>query len=314
MAPRASWKGFLNLSMVSVPVKAYTSSNSGSQVRLNQLHAACNSRIKQKTVCPLCGDVARDDIVKGYEYAKDTYVVVDLEELEKLRSKDEGRAIRIDCFVEPSAIDPIHFSDSHYFLVPEGAAGQKPFALLRQTMVTKGLHCVAKVVLHNKEQLVLVRPVENLLCMTVLKYATQVKSTEAFKDEVAEVAISDAEVELANTLIDETTAGEFDLDVYKDEYTEKLTQLIEAKVSGEEIVEAPSAETSNVINLMEALRASVQRAQADVTPSPASQARKPASRKKAAAKESGAAQKLLADQLSKPKKKKAAARRKKKSG
>ena len=99
MPPRASWKGFLNLSLVSVPVKAYTSSNSTGSVKLNQLHNECNSRVNYKTSCPVCGDISRDQIVKGYEYAKDQYVVIDLEEMEKLRSSDEGRAIRIDKFI-----------------------------------------------------------------------------------------------------------------------------------------------------------------------------------------------------------------------
>ena len=113
MPPRASWKGFLNLSLVSVPVKAYTSSNSGGTIRLNQLHSECNSRIQQKVVCPNCGDISRDQIVKGYEYAKNQFVVIDLDELEKLRSQDESRAVRIESFISPEQIDPIYYSDTH---------------------------------------------------------------------------------------------------------------------------------------------------------------------------------------------------------
>ncbi|MBP85832.1 MAG: hypothetical protein CMJ64_03805 [Planctomycetaceae bacterium] len=193
MAPRASWKGSLNLSLVSVPVKAYSASNTGSQVRLNQLHSECNSRITQKLTCPLCGDIERSEIVKGYEYAKDQYVVVDLEELEKLREEDEGKAIKIDAFVAPESIDPIYFSESSYYLLPDNAAGQKPYELLHRSMSEKNIYCVANVVLHNKEQVVLVRPMDDLLCTTTLRYANQVKATSSFDDERVETVVSDAE-------------------------------------------------------------------------------------------------------------------------
>ena len=309
MPPRASWKGFLNLSLVSVPVKAYSSSNSGGSIRLNQLHAECNSRVNYKTSCPVCGDISRDEIVKGYEYAKDQYVVIDLEELQKLRSEDETRAIRIDKFISPSSIDPIHYSDTHYFLVPDGAAGQKPYALLLETMKRKQLSCIAQVVLHNKEQLVMVRPMENLLCMTGLKFTSQVKSVSSFEDEIADSEISDDEFALAETLIRETTEDEFDLAEYKDVYTDRLTQLIESKVSGEQIVSSPQSEVPDVVNLMEALKASV--AQAQSTGSPSTKKKAPAKQvpaKKAAKKTS---QKVLAQELANPKKKKKTTRRKK---
>lgn len=317
MAARASWKGFLNLSLVSVPVKAYSASNSGSQVRMNQLHAECNSRIKQKLTCPVCGDIERSEIVKGYEYAKDQYVVIDLDELDKLRAEDDGKAIKIDKFVRPETIDPIQFSESSYYLLPDGAAGQKPYELLHRSMSEKNLYCIANVVLHNKEQLVSVRPMDNLLCMTTLRYATQVKATSAFDDERIETVVSDAEYDLAATLIDETTAIEFDLAAYKDEYTEKLTQLIEAKVNGQEVVEAPSLEAPNVINLMDALKASVQKAQEtrDTEPAP-SLAKKKAAPKKAAPKKKTASKTktALAEELASPGKRKKPPKKKTKTG
>ncbi|MCA9211613.1 MAG: Ku protein [Planctomycetales bacterium] len=257
MAPRVTWKGFLNLSLVSVPVKAYTSSNSGGSITLNQLHAECNSRVNYKTSCPVCGDISRSDIVKGYQYAKDQYVVIDLDELEKLRTKDETRAIRIDKFVAPGKIDPVHYTDTHYYLLPDGPAGQKPYALLIAAMQVKDVECIAQVVLHNKEQLVLVRPLEGLLCMTVLKYATQVKSIEQFTDELNPVEVSDAELQLAGTLIDETTVDDLDLSEYTDVYTERLNQLIESKVEGKQLVVPPQADTPDVVDLMDALKASV---------------------------------------------------------
>lgn len=323
MPPRASWKGFLNLSLVSVPVKAYTATNTGGQIRLNQLHSVCNSRIKQPAMCSVCGEIPRDEIVKGYEYAKDQYVVLDLKELDKLRSEDEGRAIRIDAFIRPEAIDPVHYSDSNYYLVPDGPAGQKSYALFHQAMARESLHCVARVVLHNKEQLVLVRPLERLLCMTVLKYTSQVKLPAAFDDELAEAEVSDTEYELARTLVEQTTVAEFDLSSYKDEYTDKLTQLIEKKVAGEEIIGAPAVESGQVISLMDALKASVEQAASVGENSPVkvggTRKRKAVKKKTAtAARKKAAAQKsqlseLLAEELAKPKRK-TPAKRKKKSG
>ena len=324
MAPRASWKGFLNLSLVSVPVKAYSASNSGSQIRLNQLCTKCNSRIKQKIVCPVCGDLERSEIVKGYEYAKDQYVVIDLDELQKLRAEDEGKAIKIDSFIHPADLAPLYYSDSSYFLVPDGPAGQKPFALLHRAMSERTLCCVANVVLHNRDQLVLVRPLDDLLCMTVLKYSQQVKTTSAFDDELVDSNISQAEFDLATTLIAETTIERFNLEKYHDQYTSRLTTLIEAKVNGQEVVEAPTAEGPNVINLMEALKASVAKAQgASDQPSASSngtegQAKaKPTTTKRGQTKKRAAAKpdEVLADQLANPpKRKKKTANRKKRTG
>jgi DNA end-binding protein Ku len=296
MAPRSTWKGFINLSLVSVPVKAYSASESGGTIHLNQLHADCHSRIQLRTVCPSCGDVSRNDIVKGYEYAKDQYVVIDLDELENLRAEDEGKAIRIDRFIHPDQLDPLYFTETSYYLLPDGVAGQKPFALLCDAMQRKNLYCVANVVLHNKEQLVLVRPVDRVLCMTVLKHATQVKAASAFRDELGETRASKDEYKLAEALIDGTTADKFDIARYKDKYTDRLSQLIEAKVEGKELVASPRAEARPVINLMEALRASVEEIRA-----PQSKPAKIAQRKGKPAKSD--AREMLAQKLSASKKK-----------
>lgn len=290
MAPRASWKGFLNLSLVSVPVKAYSANDSAGTLRLNQLHADCNSRVNLKTVCPACGDISRKDIIKGYEYAKDQYVVIDLDEMEKLRLKDESRAIRIEKFIHPHQVDPIHFSESSYFLIPDGAPGQKPYALLREAMERKQLVCIAQVVLHNREQLVMVRPVDNMLCMTILRFSSELKSTSLFDDELSDQQLSEDEFKLAETLIDETTVDEFEIADYTDVYQERLTRLIESKVEGKELVQPPDVETAPVIDLMDALKASVERVKTS------------APRKKKVAKRGSAStsKKVLAEQLAKP--------------
>lgn len=252
MPRRASWRGFLNISLVSVPVKAYNASSSGSQVRPNQRHALCNSRIEQQTVCPLCGDIALDEIVKENDYAKDQYVVIDVDEREKLRTEDEGKSIRISAFVRPEQIDPVHYSDTNFFLVPDGSAGQKSYKLLHETMRNEELQCVANVVLHKKEQPVLVRPTERVLCMTVLKCASQVELPAAFDDEIDDSAVSEDEYALAKSLVEQNITDDFDLSQFLDA-TENVTALIEAKVKGEELVSPPAVETPQVLKLMDAL-------------------------------------------------------------
>jgi DNA end-binding protein Ku len=257
MAARSSWKGYLKLSLVSVPVKAYTATSSeGSEVRLNQLHKECNSRINYKKTCPIHGEVPSEEIVSGYEYTKGQYVVVDPTELEKLRSEDD-KAIKIDTFVDPKTLDPIYYSGKSYYLVPDGPVAQKSYAVLHQSMVDEKRYAVAQVVMHNREQTVLVRPVDNLLLMSILNLENQVTKPATFEEEVSKVEVPPQELKLAKTLIDATTTKKFDFAKYKDVYTEKLTKLIEAKVAGEEIVAAPMHEQAQIINLMDALRQSV---------------------------------------------------------
>src|SRR5262245_10845991 len=163
MAARSSWKGFLKLSLVSVPVKAYTANASGgSEIRLNQLHAECHSRINYKKTCPIHGEVPADKIVSGYEYSKGQYVVVDTDELDKLRTEDD-KAINIDTFVSPDEVDPVYSSGKTYYLVPDGPVAQKSYAVLQEAMVEMGRQAIARVVMHGKEQVVWLRPMDNLL-------------------------------------------------------------------------------------------------------------------------------------------------------
>jgi DNA end-binding protein Ku len=161
MATRSSWKGCLQLSLVCVPVKAYsTASSGGGEVHLNQLHADCHRRIQYKKTCPLHGEVSNDQIVSGYEYAQDQYVVVDPEELDRLRTEAD-KAIKIDVFIDSGAFDPLYGTGKRYYLAPDGPAGQKAYALLYHAMVEEKRYALAQVVLHGREQLVLLRPQES---------------------------------------------------------------------------------------------------------------------------------------------------------
>ena len=288
MPRSSSWKGYLRVSLVSVPVRAYTAAaTGGGRISLNQLHAECHSRIRYQKVCPIHGEISNDEIVSGYEYAKGQYVVVDPEEIESIRPHGEDRSIGVESFVPGNSVDPLYQSGRTYYLAPDGPVGQKPYQLLRDAMAESELAGIARVVLSSREQLVLVRPLGRLLVMSVLEYASQIKPPESFGDEVVEAKADRQEVQLAKRLIEGMTRDRVDLAEYKDLYTERMTALIEAKVEGKEVVAPPAAEEPAVINLMDALKKSV----AQVT-RPESKAEKPArkmagSRAKRATKKGG---------------------------
>jgi hypothetical protein len=163
--------------------------------------------------------------------------------------------------IPPDALDPIYQAGTTYYLVPDGPVGQKAFAVLRQAMLDEKRHGIGQVVLHGREHVVLVRPVDHLLAMTVLSYENQIKKPATFEDELIPVEVSNEELGLAKTLIEVSTPRRFDYSQFEDEYTEKLTKLIEAKVAGKEIVAPPVHEQAQIINLMDALKESVAKMQ-----------------------------------------------------
>jgi DNA end-binding protein Ku len=256
MAPRTSWKGFLKLSLVSVPVKAYTANNTDEEIRLNQLHGECHGRVRYKKVCEAHGELKSEDIVSGFEYAKDQYVVIDEEELAKVRRKSD-KAVSIDGFVPPEKIDPIYLAGRTYFLLPDGAAGNRPYALLVRGMLDANVVAIAQVVIAGREQLVMLRPQDGMLVMNVLNYPKRVRAATPYRDELPDEKPSASELALANTLIAASTLAEFDLLSYRDAYVENLNKLIQLKVEGREIVQAPDPEEPKILNLMEALKKSV---------------------------------------------------------
>ena len=260
MAARSSWKGFLKLSLITVPVKAFTANNTSETLRLNQLHRDCHARVKYQKVCPEHGELKSTEIVSGYEYAKDQYVVIETDELNRLRAESD-HAVRIDGFIPKDAVDPIYHAGRTYYLMPDGVAGGKAYALLHKGMVDGEVHAIAQVVIAGREQLVLVRPKDRLLTMTVLNIAKKVKAVDEFTAELGDDETSPDEMALAHTLIQASTLKDFDYSKYGDAHNEKLTELIQLKVDGQEIVQAPDHEEPKIINLMEALKASVAAAQ-----------------------------------------------------
>ena len=252
----SSWKGYLRLSLVSVPVRAYSASNPGEQFRLNQLHRDCHSRIRYQKTCPIHGEVSNDEIVSGYEYEKGQYVIIDKDEIARLRGERE-RTITIEAVVRPGTIDPLHITDKSYYLFPDGKVGEKPFALLRQALADEEQEAIGQGVLFGREELMLLRPAENVLSVTALKFAAEVAAPSEFGD-VPQHKAKKEELALTKTLLRSFAESDFSLDTYVDHYTTELKELVEAKVEGKEIiVTEEQPERPPTINLMDALKRSL---------------------------------------------------------
>jgi DNA end-binding protein Ku len=231
----------------------------GGEIHLNQLHSECHSRIRYRKVCPIHGEVPNNEIVSGYEYAKGQYVVVDPDELARIRG-DSDRAMTIDTFVPPDAIDPIYHDGRTYYLLPDGPVGQKPYAVLHRGMVEQNCHGLARAMFSGKDQIMLLRPLDRLITATMLHFEEQVRKPASFHDDLTDIEVTKEELRLAETLIEASSSDELDFSRYHDTYTQKLTELIEAKVEGKEIVAPPVEEETRVINLVDALRRSVAKA------------------------------------------------------
>jgi DNA end-binding protein Ku len=260
MALRSSWEGFLRLNLISVPVKAYSATQSGGgRIGFHQIHAKCKNRIRYQKVCPVHGEVTMDEIVSGYEVAKNQYVLIKPEELKKLRA-DADKSIDIDVFIRPEEIDPLYFTERSYYLLPSGKAGQKPYAVLQKVMADEQRFAVGAMVLSGREQMVLIRPVDQLMTATVLNYADRVKPAKAFEDEAPDEKVGADEVKLARTLIEATTEDKFDFEKYQDKYATQVLKLIERRSAGKRIAAPQHEDEPAIINLMDALRESLKEA------------------------------------------------------
>jgi DNA end-binding protein Ku len=279
------WSGAISFGLVNVPVKLY-SAVSRKTVRFHQLNAKTGHRIAQKRVDSVTGDeIAYEDIVKGYELTKERYVVITPDELDAL-DPEKSRTIDIEDFVDLEDIDPVYY-DHPYYLVPDKGA-TKAYGLLLNAMEESGKVAVARVVLRSKEQLVAIRPAPgNVLTMETMLFADEVVPPEELDDlpEAKDLKASQRELTMAQQLID-SLSSDFEPGKYRDEYREKVLELIERKASGEEIAVQPEApEPKKVPDLMAALEASLAAVKGDSTGDGQGETKKkPASRKKAAAK------------------------------
>ncbi|MDB5339594.1 MAG: ykoV 2 [Planctomycetaceae bacterium] len=258
MPPHSSWKGHLKISLASIPVQAYTSSagKDTSEIALHRLHKTCKSRIQYQKVCPIHGEVSKDEIVSGYEYAKGQYAIMEPDELAALGAVLE-KSLNIEAFVTPDKIDPVFAAGQTYYLVPDGRVGDKPYAIIRESLFKDGLYGVGEIVISRKQRLVRLRATERLLIIDMLHYGGELRLAAAFDDEVRTVSVTANDLKLAHSLIDQMKQTHFDPDQYADDYMERMQELIKSKVKGKKITAPAAEEGPDVINFMDALKKSV---------------------------------------------------------
>jgi DNA end-binding protein Ku len=254
MAPRPTWKGYLKVSLVTIPVKVFPATESAAAVSFNQLHAECQTRIQQKRWCSHCErEIPNTEIVKGYEFEKGRYVVVSEEDMQKVRV-ESTRVIDLAQFTDETEIDPIYV-DRAYYLAPDGPMAAESFAVMRDGMVGKA--GIGKVALYGREYLVAVRPRKKGLVMYTLHHDAEIRGIDQIEElNSVPTSVKPEEMKLAKQVI-ATFDGELNLKDYKDEYREGLRQIIDAKIAGEEIVAPDVQEPPKVVDLMEALRRSL---------------------------------------------------------
>lgn len=260
MALRPTWKGYLKISLVTIPVRVFPATDTAATLSFNQLHRTCQTRIQQKRWCPTCDvEVPSADLVKGYEFEKGRFVVVTDDDLAKVRT-ESTRVINLVHFTDQAAIDPIHL-ERPYYLAPDGAVAAEAFAVMREGM--QGKAGIGKLALYGREYLVAVQPRGKGLVMYTMRHAAEVRSMDAI-DELRDVAatVKPEELKLARQVIQGFEAP-LDLAGFRDEYQEELKRIIEAKIAGREIVEREEAAPPKVVSLMEALRQSLDRVSAE---------------------------------------------------
>jgi DNA end-binding protein Ku len=256
MAARPTWKGFLKISLVNIPVRVFPATDAAATISFNQLHAECQTRIQQKRWCPKCErEVPISEIAKGYEFEKGRYVVMTEDDMAKVRP-ESTRVIDLVQFTDASAIDPIYV-ERPYYLAPDGAMALDAFAVMREGM--KGKAGIGKLALYGREYLVAVQPRDKGLVMYTLRHARELRSMDQIEelDQVPSKLKPD-EIKMAKQVIG-NFEGALDLTEYRDQYQEELQRIIDAKIAGEEVVATEEEAPPKVVNLMDALRQSLDR-------------------------------------------------------
>jgi DNA end-binding protein Ku len=256
MAARPTWKGFMKISLVTIPVRVFPATDAAATISFNQLHAECQTRIQQKRWCPTCErEVPISEIAKGYEFEKGRYVVMTEDDMSKVRP-ESTRVIDLVQFTEATAIDPI-FVERPYYLAPDGPMAREAFAVMREGM--KGKAGIGKLALYGREYLVAVQPKDKGLVMYTMRHAKEVRSMDNIEElDSVPAKVKPEEIKLAKQVI-ENFESEFSLSDYSDKYQEELQRIIDAKVAGEEVVATEEETPPKVVNLMDALRQSLDR-------------------------------------------------------
>jgi len=245
------WKGHLTFGLVSFPIRLFSAARSET-ISFNQLHKDDHSRIRQVTYCQAEDKpVSRSELVKGYEYEKDHYVVIDDEDIKKVAPKT-AKVMEILEFVKAEQVDPIYLESSYYVAPDEG--GEKPYALLFQALRESKFYALAQVAMHNREHIIVLRPGAKGILSHTMYYQDEIRQVDEFRTDTS--LVKDKELDMAKMLISSLEA-DFEPQKYHDAYRENLRKMIEDKVEGKKIVETPAAHTAPVIDIMEALKRSL---------------------------------------------------------
>ena len=254
MAPRASWKGYIKLSLVSCPVRLYPAVSANEKIRFNQLHKDTHNRINMKPVDPELGLVERADLVRGYEYEDKQYIIIEDEDLEAVRI-ESNHTLNIEAFVDESEVDVI-YQDSPYYLAPDGKMAEETFAVLRDAMQAAGKVAIARLVMSSRERVVTIGARDKGMFVTTLRDPREVRSTAAYFDEIPDIKADPEMLQLAERLIEQKVTH-FEPEKYEDRYESALMEMIKEKLKGHKPIIAAAPERGNVINLMDALKASL---------------------------------------------------------
>ncbi|MCK1622397.1 Ku protein [Bradyrhizobium sp. 160] len=255
MAPRANWKGFLRLSLVTCPVALYPATSESEKIAFNQLNRATGHRIKYLKVDADTGDeVPNEDIVKGYQFEKDQFIEVTKEELEEI-ALESTRTIEIDEFVDRADIDP-RYLIRPYYLRPDGKVGHDAFAVIRETIREMDKVAIGRIVLTSREHIIALEPLDKGLVGTLLRYPYEVRSEQEYFDEIQDVKVTKDMLDLARHIVNQK-AGTFEPEKFEDHYEAALVDLINKKRAGNPITPKERPAATNVVDLMEALRRSV---------------------------------------------------------
>ena len=275
---RTIWNGSLNFGLVNIPI-GLAVAQQRKDVSFRTLHRECGTPIKQKRWCPVHErDVEADELVKGWEFAKGQYVLVEESDLEAV-ALARSQSIDINKFVDLEEVDPIYFDRAYYLAPADAPAQRRPYVLLLRAMQEANVAAIGKFVLWGKENLCLIRPLGESLALETLYYAEDIRTRDEIDDAVGETEVQEPELEMARQLV-ASLVGEFEPEEFVNEYRGELRAMLEAKLAGEEIVAPEQPEPAQVVDLMEALKESVAQARKQKAPA---EKKKPAARKKRAA-------------------------------
>ena len=276
MAPRANWKGYLRLSLVSCPIALYPASSLSEKVSFNRLNRKTGNRLKQQNVDSETGEVVpREDTARGYEVAKGQYLIVEDEELDAVQI-ESTRTIDIDQFVPKTEIDE-RYIDSPYYIAPDGQVGQDAFAVIRDTIGKLNMVALGRVVLTRREHIIALEPKGRGLLGLTLRYPYEVRDEAAYFEDIPDLKLPKEMLDLATHIVN-TKSGHFDPSQFQDRYENALMDLLKKKEAGEKIEPAREVAAPRVVNLMDALRASIG-TEKKKAPAPSTEARRPAKKK-----------------------------------